>query len=288
MMETLHALSSNPFLQIALLGGLLASIASGVMGSFVVIKRIASLSGSIAHSILGGIGFFYWLKYNHGQTWADPIYGAFLAGIISAFIIGWVHLRYKQKEDAAIAAIWSTGMAIGVIFISLIKGYKADFTSFLFGNILLLSTKHLLFLGVLDLVILLTTFFLYRYFVAICFDEEQSTMQDLPVTFLYFTLLGLISLSIVLLLQVIGIILVIALLTIPPTIAALFTGRLIKIMISSILLAIIFNTLGILFAYSLDIPPGATVAIICALSYVIVLIGKRFNCLKKRTFFSIF
>jgi len=273
---------SNPFLQLALLGGILASIASGVMGSFVVIKRIASLSGSIAHSILGGIGFFYWLKYNQGQTWADPIYGAFLAGLISAFIIGWVHLKYKQKEDAAIAAIWSTGMAIGVIFISLIKGYKADFTSFLFGNILLLSTKHILFLAILDLIILLTIFFLYRYFVAISFDEEQSTMQDLPVTLLYFTLLGLISLSIVLLLQVIGIILVIALLTIPPTIALVFTGKLVNIIISSIFLGMIFNILGIFIAYFVDIPPGATISILCAFAYVIVLVGKKLVLRKRK------
>ena len=282
MHNFLSILFSNPFLQMALIGSLLASIASGIMGSFVVIKRLSALSGSIAHSILGGIGFFYWLKYNCQQQWADPVYGAFFAGIISAFILGWVHLKYRQKEDAIIAAIWSSGMAIGIIFISFIQGYKADFTSFLFGNILLISQQHIVFLIILNIIILLSVYALYHFFVAICFDEEQAIMQGINVTMLYFFLLSLITLSIVLLLQVIGIILVIALLTIPPSIARLYTGSLKKIFLLSILLCMGMNFTGIILAYHIDTPPGATIALITAMTYLLVLYIKKRKFLKKK------
>src|SRR3990167_8647318 len=116
------AFVENPFLQTALWASLLAALASGVVGSFVVVKRIAFIAGSIAHSILGGMGFCLWLQRTQGLSWLDPIWGAFASAILSAFLLGWVHLNYRQREDAAIAAIWSTGMAIGIIFISITPG----------------------------------------------------------------------------------------------------------------------------------------------------------------------
>src|SRR5690242_14284518 len=120
------AVFENPFLQMALFGGLLASVSSGVIGSYVVVKRIAFIAGSIAHSVLGGMGFFLWMQRTYDLPYLHPMIGAFLGAIASALILGWVQLRYKQREDALIAALWSTGMAIGVIFIALTPGSNVE------------------------------------------------------------------------------------------------------------------------------------------------------------------
>ena len=219
------AIFTNPFLLNAIIAGVLASLASGIMGTYVVAKRISSISGSIAHSIMGGIGLSIWLKYKYNLLWLDPLYGAFFAAIISAILIGWVHLKHSQNEDAAIAAIWSTGMGIGVIFISLVPSFGSDFTHFLFGNILLVSKLNLLMLFGLDILLLVIISLFYRRFLAICFDEEIAYMQNINVNSFYLLLLSLIAVSIVLLIQIMGIILVITLLTIPSTIANIFSKK---------------------------------------------------------------
>src|SRR3990172_6540537 len=143
-----HALSNNPFLQLALLAGCAASIASGIIGTYVVVKRIVFIAGSIAHSVLGGMGLCLWLKRVHHVAWITPLEGALVAALISALLIGWIHLRFRQREDTVIAAIWSTGMAIGVIFIALTPGYNVELMNFLFGNILWVSRADLIWLAV--------------------------------------------------------------------------------------------------------------------------------------------
>ena len=142
-------LLDNVFIQMALWACLLASVASGVIGSFVVVKRISFIAGSIAHSILGGMGLFLWLKRAHGFTSLDPIWGAFLSAIGSALILGYVHLNYREREDATIAAIWATGMALGMIFISLTPGKNVELMNYLFGNILWIDHGDLIRLAVL-------------------------------------------------------------------------------------------------------------------------------------------
>lgn len=266
----------NPFLLSALLASFLASISSGIMGSFIVIKKISSIAGSIAHSILGGIGFFLFLNYKYNLTFLKPIYGAFLAALISAFLIGLTHLKYKQKEDAVIAAIWSTGMAIGIIFISLINNYNVDFSTYLFGNILLAEKSDIYMLLTFDIIIAIATFLFYQKFLVICFDEDLSFLKKLPTKSLYFFLLALIAISIVLLIQIIGIILVIALLIIPPTIASNFVEKLSHVIYLSIILCCFFNFSGIMFSYGFNFPPGATIAITAGIFYFLQLfINKR-------------
>ena len=269
------AVFKSPFLINAIIAGILASLASGIMGSYVIAKKISSLSGSIAHSILGGIGLVIWIKYRFGLAWLDPIYGAFFAALLSSLLIGWVHLKHSQNEDAVIAAIWSTGMGIGVIFISQVPSFGSDFSHFLFGNILLVSKENLLMLLGLDMVILITISIFYRRFLAICFDEELAYMQKININGLYLLLLALISLSIVLLIQIMGIILVIALLTIPATIANIFSKKLYVIMIVSFALCTFFNISGIAISYDLNWPPGATISILAAIAYLAVLVYKK-------------
>lgn len=268
-------LFANPFLQNALLAALLASFASGVIGSYVVIKRIVFISGSIAHSVLGGMGFFLWLKRTYNIAWLEPIYGAFLAAILSAILIGWIHLHFRQRKDAVIASIWSTGMAIGVIFVSLTPGYNVELMNFLFGNILWITKSDLFMLLGLNILILLIVAKYYSRFLTVCFDEEQALLQGINVNAVYLLLLSLVAISVVLLIEVIGVILVIALLTLPPTIAGLFTKRLSKMMFLSVVLSVFFNVCGIVISYQVNWPMGATIALLCAVIYVLALSFKN-------------
>lgn len=270
-----QALFENPFLQMALWASLLASIASGVIGSFVVVKRIAFIGGSISHSILGGMGLCLWLQRVYGIDWVDPILGAFAASLLSAWVIGWIHLNYRQREDSVIAVIWSTGMAIGVIFISLTPGTNVELMNFLFGNILWVNARDLYLLAGLDAAILILVAIYYRRLLALCFDEEQALLQGVAVRRLYLLLLSLVALSIVLLIQVIGTILVIALLTIPATMACLFTNRLSILMGIASGLTALFCLLGLGASYELNWPPGATISLIAAAVYLASLALKR-------------
>lgn len=270
-MSFILALKSNPFLQMAILAGILTSLASGVVGSFVVIKRIIFLAGSIAHSILCGLGLFLWISRTYNLPWLSPVYGAFLAALASGLLMGYIHLKHKQREDAVIATIWATGMAIGVIFISLTPGQTPELMSFLFGNILWVRSLDLWLLFGLDLAILAIMGRYYSQFLVLCFDEEQAHMQGLAVKRLYLLLLSLVAITVVLLIQIIGIILAIALLTIPATIAGLFTKKLSSMIVLAVVLCAVFNTLGIALSYELDWPSGATIAITASIFYFLSL-----------------
>lgn len=265
------------FLQLAIFAGIISSVSSGIMGSYIVIKRISSITGSISHSILGGIGLFELLKYKYNMPSLDPMYGAMIFALISAFLMGWVHLYFKQKEDAVIAMIWACGMSIGIICLSFVPHKEATCTHFLFGDLFTTSKKDILLLGILDIIIVILTFGFYRKFLIICFDEELAYLQKVLSKTYYFVLLAMISLSIVLLIKIIGVILIIALLTIPATIANFFTFKLPKMMIISIILCIFFNLLGIYISYILSFPPGATISIICTIFYIVFLSIKKLN-----------
>ena len=268
-------LFGDPFLQTALWASLLASIASGTIGSFVIVKRISFIAGSISHSLLGGMGFCLWLQRSYGIEWLDPLFGAFLGAIGSALLLGWVHLNYRQREDAVIGAIWSTGMAIGVIFLSLTPGTNVELLNYLFGNILWINSRDLILLALLDLSVLLTIVIYYRRFLALCFDEEQALLRGIPVRRLYLLLLTLVAITVVLLVQIIGTILVIALLTIPATLAGLFTHRLSFIIIGAVALSSLFSFLGLGASYLLNWPPGSTIALLAALVYFSLLLFKK-------------
>lgn len=268
MFSFFEALTVNPLLLTALIAGLAASIVSGIIGSYVVVKRIVFIAGSISHSVLGGIGFCLWLERAKGLAWLSPLEGALIAAIISALIIGWIHLHYRQREDSVISALWSIGMATGILFITQTPGFNVELTNFLIGNILWVSPTDLYILFGLDLFILITVFFLHKRFLAICFDEEQARLQGLAVDALYLLLLTLTAVSIVLLIQVVGIILVMTMLTIPAAIANLFTARLSHMMIIAVILSSFFCLSGMATSYHLDWPGGATIALIAGLTYV--------------------
>ena len=201
MTEFIEALATNPILVASLFAALLASISSGVIGSYVVVKRIVFISGSISHSVLSGIGLSLWLERVQGVSWVSPLGGALVAALLSALLMGWIHLNYKEREDSVIAALWSIGMAIGVLFIAQTPGSNVELSNYLVGNILWVTPHDLKVLAILDVVILLVVLKYHKQFLALCFDENQARLQGINIPALYLLLLALTSITIVLLIQ---------------------------------------------------------------------------------------
>lgn len=266
-MEFFQALSNYGFLQNALFAGLLASVSCGVMGTYVVVKRISFIAGGIAHSVLGGMGIAYFFQGN-------PIFGAIVAAIVSALIIGWINLRQEEHADTIIAAIWAIGMAIGVIFISKTPGYNADLMSYLFGNILMVASEQLWLMIILNLIVIATVLIFFKQFLAVCFDEEYARLRGVNVELYYLLLLVSVAITVVLLIQIVGLILVIALLTLPAAIASQYQDSLLKIMVLAIILGAVFTAAGLAVSYQPDLPAGATIILIAGSVYLVSTVGK--------------
>ncbi len=271
MIPFFQALLINPLLQYSIIAAVASSIVGGVIGSYVVIKRIAFISGGIAHSVLAGIGLCLWLNRMYGWYWLSPIYGAFAAAILSALLIGRIHLYYRQREDSVIAALWSVGMAIGVLFLSGTPGSNVDLDNYLLGNILWVSFNDLILLIILDIIVIIIVSINYNRFLLLCFDEEQAKLQGINVQALYLLLLVLIAITVVLLIQIVGIILAITLLVIPATISNIFTKNLVRMMVSAVIISSIFCFSGTVTSYYLNLPTGATIALTAAIVYMLCL-----------------
>jgi len=243
------------FMRNALVAGILAATACGVIGVYVVVKKIASISGGIAHASFGGIGLGFLLGIN-------PVLVALFFALASALGMGIVSRRTSLPQDTVIGIFWAVGMALGVIFIGFGPGYAGNLFSYLFGNILLVPTSDLALMLILDAVIASVVFLFYKEFLAISFDEEFSAVVGVPVESLYLTLLCLVALTVAVLIRVVGIILVIAMLTIPAAVAKQFTYNLTKMMLLSSLIGIIIVLCGLWLSYELDLASGATVVIV--------------------------
>lgn len=274
-----QAVLHQPFLQHALLGGVLASIACGVVGTYVVVRRIGYMAGGIAHAVLGGMGIAYFL----GKS---PLSGAIVAALFTAIIIGWVSLHLHEQQDTIISALWAVGMAVGIIFITKSPGYNVDLMSFLFGNILMIPLQDLYFILVLDLVIVFTVLLFYKQLLAVSFDEEFARLRGVPVDFFTLLLLCLVALTVVILIQVVGLILVIALLTLPAAIAGQFARSLGHIMLLAILLGVIFTSGGLALSYGPDLPTGATTVLLAGLGYLIASLLRHVVGRIRPSFFS--
>lgn len=281
MSEFFEALWSYGFLQRALLAGVLASIACGVVGTYVVVRRITYLAGGIAHCVLGGMGAAMYLNKVHGLTWCTPLGGAIVAALAAAGIIGIVSLRFRQREDTIISALWAIGMAAGVLFLWGTPGYQEDLMSYLFGNILLVSASDLWLIAVLDVGVIAVSLLFYKQFLAVCFDEEFGRTRGVRVEAYYMLLLGLTALTVVLLVTVVGIVMVIALLTLPVAIAGLLARRMWQMMMLAAVVSTLLTTGGLVVSYGPDLPPGATVIVLAGAMYLLLLTGqagwKRFK-----------
>ena len=258
MMELLQ----YEFIRNAIMAGILASISCGIIGVYVVVKRIVFISGGIAHASFGGIGLGYYLGIN-------PILGVLPFSIASALSMGWVSKRSRLPEDTAIGILWAMGMSIGIILVSLTPGYAPDLMTYLFGNILTVPFSDIVLMLVLDAIIILVVYSFYKEFLALCFDEEFATVRGVHAERLYLILLCLIALTIVVLIRVVGIILVIALLTIPAAMSRQFTSNLKKMMMLSIIFGAVFSSGGIWLSYLFDVPSGATIVLVMSVVYLL-------------------
>jgi len=262
MSEFFTALSEQSFLQSAVIAGLLASLGCGVIGTYVVVKRISFIAGGIAHSVLGGMGAAVYFGL-------DPLAGAIAAAVVAALLIGWVRLQWKTQEDTLIGAVWAIGMAVGILFISKTPGYQADLMSYLFGNILLVTKASLWFMAGMDAVLLIVVGAYHRQFLAVAFDEEFARLQGIPVSFFYLLLLVLVAVTVVLLIQVVGLILVLALLTLPAAVAGHYVHSLGRIMVFATLLGSLITLAGLALSYGPDLPSGPTIILVAGAIYVI-------------------
>ncbi|MFH0965946.1 MAG: metal ABC transporter permease [Planctomycetota bacterium] len=275
MFEFLEAVRQHAFLRHAIYAGALASVACGVMGTYVVTRRISYMAGAISHCVLGGMGAARYLEIVRGWEWLSPLHGAVVAALGAAIIIGLVRLRAREREDTVIAAVWAIGMAAGVLFISRTPGYGEDLMSYLFGNILMVSARDLWLIGALDALVVAVGLLFYNELQGVCFDEEFARLRGLRVEAYYLMLLCLTALTVVLLVTVVGIVMVLALLTIPAAIAGRFTKRLSTMMAASTVVCLGLTTAGLALSYSLDLPAGATIIVLAGGVYIVVVLVSR-------------
>jgi zinc transport system permease protein len=264
------------FMRNALLAGLLTSIACGVIGTFIVVNRIVFLSGGIAHAAYGGIGlaFFFGLPY---------VAGTLGFALLIAMVMAAVTLKARHRADTIIGVLWAVGMALGVILLDLTPGYNVDLMSFLFGSILTVPTTDLWLMLVLNGLILLAVACFYNDFLALSYDEDFAQVRGVRVKFLYFLLLAMVALSVVMIIRIVGLILVIALLTIPPYIAEKYAGSLKKMMLLSFLLSCFFTMVGLWLSYTFNLTSGATIIMVAGVCFFISLL---IEFLKAKRFFS--
>jgi zinc transport system permease protein len=263
------------FFRNALFAGVLVSIACAIIGTYVVINRIVFISGGIAHAAYGGIGLGVFLGIN-------PVLGAVVFSIAAALGMGSVSYKTKQRIDTLIGVMWAVGMAIGIIFADLSKGYTAGLMSYLFGSILTLSGTDLFLMGGLDILVVFMTILFYKQWLSISFDPEFSEIMGLPVKRYYLLLLCLTALTVVVVMRMVGIIMVIALLTIPPAIANRYFTSLKKIMAFAILLGALFTLVGMFISFYLNLTSGAMIILVAGVSYFISLMITP-NKKRKRT-----
>jgi zinc transport system permease protein len=257
-----------PFFQRVLLAGLLASLACGVIGTYVVAKRIASLSGGLSHAAFGGVGLGYLAGF-------PPMLGAAGFGLLAALVVGIAQRRLGSGIDTLVSMVWSVGMALGIVFVALAPGYAPDLMSYLFGSLLFVPWDYVIVIGVLDLLILVAVLLFHRVFEAVCFDDEFAEVAGLPAEGIFLGLLALTALAIVTLIRVVGVILAIALLTIPAATARPWVESLRAMMLLSVALCAVSTVGGLLLAYGLSqsigisAPPGPLIILLAAFFYTL-------------------
>ncbi|WP_461632767.1 metal ABC transporter permease [Labilibaculum euxinus] len=261
MNELIELFQYNFFLN-AVGAAILASISCGIIGSYIVARRIVFISGGITHASFGGIGLAWYLGLN-------PVFGAAVFGVLSALGIEWISKKTDVRQDSVIGILWAFGMALGILFIYMTPGYAPNLMTFLFGNILTVGALDLYLLLGLCVFTIAVFFFLLRPILFVAFDEEFARTQKAPVQFLNYLLISLVALAIVLNIRVVGIILVISFLTIPQTIANMFTNDFKRMIFGSIVFGILGSFIGLLVSYRINAPSGATIIFSFVILFVI-------------------
>lgn len=261
-MEFFTAILTYDFMQNALWAALLSGIACGIVGTYVVARRMVFLSGGITHASFGGIGIAYHFGLN-------PIGGALIFAILSALGIEWAGAKGRVREDSAIGIVWSVGMAVGLLFIFATPGYAPNLMSFLFGDVLTVSRVNIIALAVLVVVLLVIMALFSRPIIYSAFDREYAKSQGVRADLILTLMTALTSVAIVLSIRIVGIVLLISLITIPPVIASCFTKSYNHIALWAAVFAVLGNLVGLYVAWKIDFPVGATTIIVLAIALFI-------------------
>jgi zinc transport system permease protein len=243
------------FMRNALVAGLLASVICGIIGTLVVVNRIVFLSGGIAHAAFGGIGLAFFFGWPY-------LFGTIGFSLAAAMLMAAISIRSKHRADTIIGVIWAVGMAFGIILIDLTPGYNVDLMSYLFGSILTVPRSDLWIMLATGILITILVMYYYKDLLALSYDEEFARIRGVPVRGLYFALIGMLAVTIVLVIQVVGLILVIALLTIPPFIAEKYVKSLFQMMIVSSMLGVVFTVSGLWVSYTFNLTSGASIIMV--------------------------
>jgi zinc transport system permease protein len=262
------ALAEHEFLRVALAAGLLSAVGCGVVGSVVVVKRLTFMAGGIAHAVLGGMGVAHLLGHS-------PLGGAAVAAVIAALLVGWIGRRGGQREDMLIGAVWAVGMAVGIIAIAHTPGYSTDLMSYLLGNLLMVTPGQLVVMAALDAALLLACLLLWRPLVATVFDEEFARLRGLPTLAIELAVLVAVALAVVVLVQSVGLVLVMALLTLPAATALLCSTTLGRVMLLACAIAAVEIAVGLAVAFETDSPAGAVIVLGAAFVYLGALLLRR-------------
>ena len=264
------------FMQNALVAGLLASVICGIMGTLVVVNRIVFLSGGIAHAAYGGIGLAFYFNWPY-------LVGTLGFSLAASMLMAAVSYSVKHRADTIIGVIWALGMAFGIILIDLTPGYNVDLMSYLFGSILTVPDSDLIVMSVIGVLMTVLVLYFYPAILAMSFDEEFARIRGVPVRMLYFGLIGMLAITVVLVIQVVGLILVIALLTIPPFIVENYARSLLQMMVASSCLGALFTTTGLWFSYRYDLTSGASIILVAGCGFLLaLLVGKIRSSLRQR------
>lgn len=266
----LNAVMNYQFMQNAVWACILASVVCGLIGVIVVEKKLIMMSGGIAHTAYGGVGLGYLCGF-------EPMIGAVMFSVGSAFAIGGIKRRGGVNTDIIIALLWSTGMALGTAFIGFMKGYPPDLSSYLFGNILTVTRSDIYMMAALTILVLLTIVIFFNDWKAFLFDDSFSSILGQKTVFLEYLLLVLVALTVVVLIRVAGIILVIALLTAPAATASLISDKLKNRMLIAIILGLFYCFTGLWISYKLEIASGATIIIFSVAVYALVYLIRDMN-----------
>ncbi len=260
MMEML----SFEFMRNAFLAGLLVSVVAGVVGTLLVVNRMVFIAGGVAHASFGGIGLALFAGL-------PPLFGAGIFAVAAAFVMGALSSGRKHRVDTVIGAVWATGMAAGIVFIDLTPGYGADLMSYLFGSIMTVTRGDLLFMSAAAVLSLAFASVFHRQLIALSFDEEFAALRNVPVRLLNLLLLVLASLAVVVAIRAVGLILVIALLSIPQYLAERFVGSIAGMMALSTVFSAVFTGAGLVFSYRFNLSSGAAIIMVAAVTLFAVL-----------------
>lgn len=277
MIDFFRDMAVNPLLFTGLLGGLLAGLACGMIGPYVITRRIVFLSGAVAHMVVGGVGAVIFLRYwlSPSLEGLKPLHGAAIAALFAAFLIALVQHHARERLDTLIGALWAIGMAVGLLLIKYTPGYQVELFSYLFGNITIVSWADIQLIAGLDVIILAAVLLFHKRMLAMCLDEEYTNLQGMNIFKTNLILLVMVALTTVALIRVVGLILVIALLSLPAATAAHFTRRMPMMMGLSVLLCILLTTVPRMAVYGTRLSPESVIVLSAGGVYLLALAYRR-------------